>query len=302
MEPHIPPAPLRKRPRFFTHLSISILGTLIALGIVLGIYLLIPAGESTGEAGLGSGAYDFSGCNVAAVEIRGCLKSYYPVLNDVDYGAYCDAITSSEEIISILDEAGKESGIKALLLQVDSQGGGVSTGEEIARAVDEFGKPSVGWIRSTGASAAYWAISPADVIVGAAASDIGSIGASMSYTDNSEQNIAEGLTYNSLSTGKYKDAGSSDKPLTEDERALFERDLYILKDQFIDAVSKNRELPRSSVVELADGSTMLGVMAKEKGLIDIVGGKKEVWAKLTEQIGEEPVVCWPQYTSDSDAS
>ncbi|MDP3402842.1 MAG: S49 family peptidase, partial [bacterium] len=80
--------------------------------------------------------------------------------------------------------------------------------------------------------------------------------------------------------------------LTEEEVDLFRRDLAIIHTNFIAAVAENRALPLEQITALADGSSMLGAMALENGLIDAIGGQKEAYAALEEQIGEEPVVCW----------
>lgn len=114
----------------------------------------------------------------------------------------------------------------------------------------------------------------------------------MSYVDNVAQNEQQGLTYNSLSSGKYKDAGDPNRILTEEEIELFRRDLVTIHANFIKAISINRSLPLEQVTAIADGSSMLGAMALENGLIDVLGGRAEAYAALEEQIGEEPVICW----------
>ena len=82
------------------------------------------------------------------------------------------------------------------------------------------------------------------------------------------------------------------KPLTEEERAYFMRDVEIIKDNFITAVVKNRGLDIEKVRELADGSSMLGQMALKNGLIDKIGGQFEAEKHIEEQIEEEVEVCW----------
>ena len=109
-----------------------------------------------------------------------------------------------------------------------------------------------------------------------------------------EKNTKDGLTYNLLTAGKYKDIGSPDKPLTADERSLIERDLNIIRNNFISAVAINRKLSESKVRALADGSSMLGVAAKQNGLIDIIGTQEAVHDTLKQLLGgEEPETCWP---------
>ena len=123
-------------------------------------------------------------------------------------------------------------------------------------------------------------------------SDVGSIGVTMSYVDASKQNQEQGLTYNQLSSGKFKDSGNPDKALTDEERQLMMRDLNIVYDNFVKAVAANRNLAVETVRVLADGSTMMGSMALENKLIDKIGGFTEATQYLKETIGAEPVICW----------
>jgi protease-4 len=115
-------------------------------------------------------------------------------------------------------------------------------------------------------------------------SDVGSIGITMSYLDNVEKNRKEGLNYVSLSTGKYKDYGNPDKSLTQEERALIERDLKIVHDEFVKAVAENRKLPVEDVAKLADGSSMPGTLALEKKLIDALGDQESARKWFAEQL------------------
>jgi len=73
---------------------------------------------------------------------------------------------------------------------------------------------------------------------------------------------------------------------------LILRDIRIIHDQFVGAVSKNRNLPVEQVRALADGSSMTGSAAVEKKLIDRIGSFSEAEKYLAEQIGEEADVCW----------
>jgi protease-4 len=95
-----------------------------------------------------------------------------------------------------------------------------------------------------------------------------------------------------LSSGKYKDAGDPDRPLTEEERQLFLRDIKIVHKNFIEDVAVNRDIPVADVQKIADGSSVLGDRAKELRLIDEIGGIREAEKYLESIIGEKPEVCW----------
>jgi len=141
-------------------------------------------------------------------------------------------------------------------------------------------------------SAAYMAASGADEIFASKNSDVGSIGVTMSYLDYVKQNEKEGLTYIPLASGKFKDTGDPDKILTREEKDLLMRDIDIMHQNFVRMVAENRNLEIEKVAQLADGSSMLGEMALENGLIDRIGGMFEVEEFLKNKIGGEVDICW----------
>ena len=114
----------------------------------------------------------------------------------------------------------------------------------------------------------------------------------MSYLENSTQNKNNGLEFVSLASGKFKDSGVTDKPLTEEERSLFERDIKIYYDEFVKEVAENRNLSVEDVQKLADGSTQPGALALEHKLIDSLGDIETArsWFKEKTQTDESEVV------------
>jgi protease-4 len=201
-------------------------------------------------------------------------------------------VRASEEVMYLINQANADDDIKAIVLEVDSSGGLPVAGEEIANALKNSSKPTVGFIRSSGLSAAYWAVSGTDHIIASRNSDVGSIGVTLSYLDNVGKNQKDGNTYMQLSSGKYKDAGDPDRPLTEEEKQLFLRDIKILHENFIADVAANRNVPVADIQKIADGSSVLGDQAKALHLIDEIGGLPEVEKYLEGIIGERPEICW----------
>ncbi|MFA5128014.1 MAG: signal peptide peptidase SppA [Patescibacteria group bacterium] len=231
-------------------------------------------------------------CNVSGIVMHGGVLTYIPNEDvDADGNITVDEF-SSESVVQKIREADKDTNIKAILVEIDSYGGSPVAGEEIARALKEAMKPTVALLRDAGASAAYMAATGADRIFASKNSDVGSIGATMSYLDNAGQNTANGLSYNQLSSGKFKDTGSSDKKLTAEEKSLLMRDVNITYENFIDLVAANRNMDETKVRSLADGSTMMGEMALENGLIDQIGDQYDVEKYLRELIGENTNICW----------
>lgn len=266
---------------------IFILNTFVILIIlILGILLFNQSNSYDSEY-----VYDDS-CNVAGVELRGDIYTYLPVDSE-GYKLPGDEDTvTSEDIIYYIEEADYDDNIKAILIEVDSYGGSPVAAEEISEVIRGTQKPVVAFIREAGVSAAYYAITPADYIFASRNSEVGGIGVTQSYLDNTALNQKEGYSFVQLSTGKFKDSGSPDKPLTQEEKNLFMRDLDIVHENFVQTVSKNRGIPIEEVRVIADGSTVLGEKAKELGLIDDIGGHADAMAYLETVLGEDVSVCW----------
>jgi signal peptide peptidase SppA len=281
---------------FFKKLSPSIkwIG-IVTFGVIIGgsIVMFIFGSGYTTYTENNDGYYE--SCNVAGIELHGSLYTYLLEQTVDEYGnkigSDSDAV-SSENIIWSIEQANLNDNVKAILVEVDSAGGSPIAGEEVLNAIKNSKKPVVALIRERGLSASYLAISSADRIWASKYSDVGSIGVTMSYLNNTEKNRKDGYIYERLSVGKFKDTGSPDLPLTKEEKDLFMRDLNIMYENFVKDVSVNRNIPIEKVKNFADGSSVLGEQAKELGLIDEIGGIDEVKKYLEGQIGETIEVCW----------
>ena len=261
---------------------------LVAVSLIVVLYPGELSTSATIESQSEPSSPDYS-CNVWGVRLHGELVTY-----KVEGGTEEEPVdqTSSEEIVNTIQEAESDPKVKAILLEVDSYGGSGVAAEEIANALKHSTKPTVAQIRESGVSAAYWSATGAKTIFASANSDVGGIGVTMSYLQNVNQNTQNGLEFIELNTGKFKNAGDPNKPLTAEERKLFQRDLDIMLDNFISDVAHNRSIPLEEVRKLADGSSMLGTMALQNKLIDKIGGQTEVKRYLKEKIGEDPEICW----------
>lgn len=214
--------------------------------------------------------------NVAIIKIYGDIST-------TGSDGYFDSGTSSNDIIHLLDEADKDSGIQAIVLDINSGGGSGVASEEIGQKLKSINKPKVAWIRDIGASGAYWIASDTDYIVASRLSLIGSIGVIGSYLEFSEFIDRYNITYRRLVAGKYKDMGSPFKEMTLDEEEIMHELLDELHGYFILEVAKNRNLSVDDVKKLATGEIFSGAKGKTLGLIDEVGGIE----KVSEYLGKE---------------
>ena len=194
---------------------------------------------------------------------------------------------SSNTVVEFIKKSNEDDGIKGIILEINSPGGGVVASEEIANAVKESEKPVVSWIREVGASGAYWIASASDVIVADPLSLTGSIGVVSSYLGFGGFIEEHNITYERLVSGKYKDTGTPFRGLKEDEREILQNKLDIVYDYFISDVANNRGMEKEKIQEIATGMFYLGSEAKELGLIDSLGGKDTALEAMKELTGFE---------------
>lgn len=233
----------------------------------------------------GSYGYEDTSCDYGGVLIRGEIMSYLTSMQyDEDY-------VSADDVIFAL-RSFEEQHLPAVMLDITSWGGSPAASKEIADYVATMQTPVVASIREAALSGGYYIASQADKIFAAPASDIGSIAVTMSYLDEAELNNKAGYTWNNLSTGEFKDSGSRQKPLTEEERAIFERDLEILHAMFVADVARGRGLSVEEVELWADGSSVLADQALELGLIDGVMHQWEVMQYIQDTYNAGEYICW----------
>jgi len=234
--------------------------------------------------------YCYEEDNVFGIILHGDLYTYADLSEEDENDGYSYA--TSEDIVYYINETENNPNMKAIILEIDSWGGGPTPAKEVCDALKRAKKPTVALIREAGTSAAYWVATGADIIFANTTSDVGGIGVTMSYLDYSEQNRRDGIVYQQISSGKFKDSGDPDKTLSWEEKQLLQRDIDLLHEMFISEVASNRDMEVSAVEKLADGSTMLGQMALDNGLIDRIGGEYEAIEYLEELLGEDVSICW----------
>lgn len=227
-------------------------------------------------------------CNVTAFSIKGYLSTYTvkrPDDEEVD-------VSSSEDIVSGILSAEDDPQTKAIMVLIDSGGGGGVAGEEIARTLKGLSKPNIAVIRSIGASAAYLAATGADKIYASKISDVGGIGVTQSYLDQTAKDTKDGYKYIELTSAKYKDLGDSSRPITSEEKDIVFADLKKVHNIFVEEVAQNRNLKIADVNEIANGLTFVGTDALKYGLIDEIGDIVSATKYIENQIGEKAEICW----------
>ena len=234
---------------------------------------------------------DQNNCStIAVIPITGFLYSSSVYNSD---GSIDKDSTISIDVVAKIRKANEDKKVKAIVFLIDSRGGDTASAEEIARAIKETKKPTVSLIRSRGESSAYWIASATGRIFALPVSGVVDIGVTNSYVDNSVQNTDNGLTFNQVSYGKYKDMQNPDKPLTPDEKTVLMTRTTEIANVFIQEVADNRNLPVEKVQAMADGSMILGQDAIKDGLIDQLGSFVDVDTYLSKILNGNVEVCIP---------
>jgi len=183
-------------------------------------------------------------------------------------------IDESDTVVDQLERLQHDPGVRAIVIRIDSPGGGVAASQEIyeaVRKVREEGKPVVASMAGVAASGAYYVACAADSIVCNPGTLTGSIGVIMSFPNTEELFRKVGLKLEVIKTGKFKDVGSIWRPMTDDERTLLQGVLSNVYDQFIDAIVEGRNLEKKDVLPYADGRVFSGDQALDYGFVDRLG-------------------------------
>jgi protease-4 len=182
-------------------------------------------------------------------------------------------IYDSMEITEQLEDFGRDDSIVAVVLRIDSPGGGVAASQEIYDAVIELKKKKkvVASMGSVAASGGLLIACAADKIVANAGTITGSISAIMQFANIEELLKKIGLKSSVVKSGKYKDIGSPLRDMTPEERKIIQDLIDDIYNQFVDVIVRDRNIPRKQVVAIADGRVFTGRKAKEYGLVDYLG-------------------------------
>ncbi|MEI6221531.1 MAG: signal peptide peptidase SppA [bacterium] len=184
-----------------------------------------------------------------------------------------DTGASSGKIIADLDAAESDNDVKAVILDVNSPGGGVVASSKIyekVKAVKEK-KPVIALFGETAASGGYYISAPTSAIVSNADTFTGSIGVIMSLTNMEELYGKIGLKEVVFKSAQFKDIGSGTRPVTDAEKAILQGLINDAYAQFKSIVKEGRNLTDAQLEKVDDGRVFNGKQAKDLGLVDELG-------------------------------
>lgn len=212
-------------------------------------------------------------------------------------------ILSSKQVIENIKTFRDDDDIKAIVVRVDSPGGGVGPSQEIFRELMKTRpvKTVIASMGSVAASGGYYIASGAQAIVANPGTITGSIGVIMEHVNLTELVQKIGISPMVIKSGEFKDLGSPFRELGDNERQLLQQLVDELHQQFVSDVAQARNIAKQTMAEIADGRIYTGQTALGLNLIDRMGNLEDavVWAAELAEIDQEPV---PVYPKDSPIS
>jgi protease-4 len=209
-------------------------------------------------------------------------------------------ILSPQPVVGQLKKFADDSSIKAIILHVNSPGGGVAASEEIYREVKriraEKKKRIVVSIETVGASGAYYVASASDKIYADQGSIVGSIGVIAQWVNYGDLLKWAKLKDVVIKTGEFKDTGNPARDLTANEQAYMQALIDNMFGQFVQAVSEGRGMKFEDVKSIANGKVWTGEQAMSMKLIDGVGDFETAVADTAKSVGikGEPTLVHPE--------
>lgn len=187
------------------------------------------------------------------------------------------SIEDSSGTIQELKRFGETQEIKAIVVRIDSPGGGVAPTQEIYTEIQKLKKkkPVIASLGGVAASGGYYIASACDQIIANPGTLTGSIGVIMELGNVEELMRKLGLKRETIKSGPHKDIGSPLRPLSREGRAILQSLVDNVHGQFVSAVAKGRKIPEDKVRKLADGRVYSGEQARELGLVDLLGNMED---------------------------
>ena len=238
---------------------------------------------------------------IAVVPVEGVIASADSSTGDLQ------PTTTPEGLADALQQATDDASVAAVVLEVNSPGGGVTASDEMHQSILDFressGKPVVVSMGDTAASGGYYISTAADRIVANETTLTGSLGVIFQLNNFTELAKKYGYQREIIKSGEFKDIANSFRDLSPEDREILQSIVNESYDEFVSVIVEGRDLPEERVREIADGRVYSGQQAKEIGLVDSFGGLDEA-AEISEDLAgvdEATVVRYVQPESFADA-
>ena len=247
----------------------------------LPIFTIAGVGLSLVGAAFGSANENVVGERIGVIELSGAIS------DEGASGVLGGSTGGARDIIEQIDKARKDKTIKAVVIRVNSPGGSAAASQEMFNAVQKLKatKPVVCSMGDLAASGGYYVAAACDTIYANGSTLTGSIGVISQFLNYGALFRRVGLDETTIKSGKFKDAGNPSRPLTLQERQLFQAMINDVYRQFVDDIAKGRKgkLTRAQIVKLADGRVYTGSQAQKLKLVDKIGGLSDAIAEAAKR-------------------
>lgn len=247
---------------------------LFVLAVFTLVYLTMHAGDQTAS-------FKGFGDRIGVVDLEGVILSPKPVVDQ-------------------LKKFNDDDSIKAIIIHVNSPGGGVAASEEIYRAVkrihDQKKKPIVASIETVGASGAYYVSAATNKIYADNGSVVGSIGVISEWVNYGDLLHWAKLKEQILKVGEFKDTGDPTRDLTPAERAYLQALIDNMYGQFVKAVADGRGRKFDEIKAIADGRVWTGEQALSMKMVDQIADFQAAVEDTAKSVGikGEPTLVRPE--------
>jgi len=208
-------------------------------------------------------------------------------------------ILDPKVVVDELKKFGDDDSIRAIIIHVNSPGGGVAASEEIYREVKRLRdkkKRIVASIETVGASGAYYVSSATNKIYADNGSIVGSIGVIAEWVNYGDLMRWAKLKPERLKVGEFKDTGDPTREMTPAERAYMQSLIDNMYGQFVDAVAEGRHEKADDIKSIADGRVWTGQEALKMHLVDQIGDFQAAVDDTAKSVGikGEPTLVHPE--------
>ncbi|AKG20906.1 signal peptide peptidase SppA [Calothrix sp. 336/3] len=185
-----------------------------------------------------------------------------------------DTEVGGDRFAKVFRQIRQDNDIKAVVLRINSPGGSATAAEIMQREVrlTRGVKPVVVSMGDVAASGGYWIASDSNRIFAEANTLTGSIGVFGLLFNAQKLANNNGITWDSVKTGRYADSQTVSRPKSTEELAIYQRSVNRIYSLFLNKVAQGRKLPQNKVAEIAQGRVWSGNEAKRIGLVDEIGG------------------------------
>ncbi|MEL3962004.1 signal peptide peptidase SppA [Lysinibacillus endophyticus] len=209
-----------------------------------------------------------------------------------------------QNFLAQLEAILNDDSVQAVVLAVDSPGGGVIESAEIHKKLLEIKEkreiPIYVSMGSMAASGGYYISAPADKIYAHRETLTGSIGVIMQSYNFSELADKVGIKFETIKSGAHKDMFGGTRPTTEEEKAMLQEMINDSYEVFVDVVEQGRGMTEAQVKKVADGRVLGGSQALKAGLVDELGGLEDAIASLRTDYGLEDAELFEYETGFGD--